>query len=56
MVQIYNNEDHLSVSLSGVLNLTTGVDSFCYNHTLERVFQNRPSIAICTFYCNLSRL
>lgn len=38
--------DHLTVSLSGVLNLTSGVDTLCYNHTLERVFQNRPGIAI----------
>ena len=46
-------EDHLTVSLSGVLNLTSGVDTLCYNHTLERVFQNRPGIAICTYFSNI---
>ncbi len=46
-------EDHLTVSLSGVLNLTSGVDTLCYNHTLERVFQNRPGIAICTYFFNI---
>lgn len=56
MVRLYNNEDHLTVSLSGVLNLTAGVDTLCYNHTLERVFQNRPGIAICTFHFYFSRL
>jgi hypothetical protein len=48
MVLVYNNVDHLTVSLNGVLNLTQGVDTLCYNHTLERVFQNRPGIALCT--------
>lgn len=47
MVLTYNNQDHLTVSLAGVLNLTTGVDTLCYNYTLARVFQNRPGIAIC---------
>lgn len=46
-------EDHLTVSLSGVLNLTSGVDTLCYNHTLERVFQNRPGVAICTYFSNI---
>lgn len=56
MVTYNNNEDHLTVSLSGVLNLTSGVDTLCYNHTLERVFQNRPGIAICTNINNFSRI
>lgn len=46
-------EDHLTVSLSGALNLTSGVDTLCYNHTLERVFQNRPGIAICKIISNI---
>jgi hypothetical protein len=46
-------EDHLTVSLSGVLNMTSGVDTLCYNHTLERVFQNRPGIAICNLLTNI---
>ena len=47
MVRIYNNADHLTVSLNGVLDLTEGVDTLCYNHTLDREFQNRPGVAIC---------
>lgn len=56
MVLDFSNADHLTVSLSGVLNLTAGVDTLCYNHTLERVFQNRPGIAICKFISYSSRL
>ena len=45
----YSNQDHLTVSLSGILNLTSGVDTLCYNHTLEKTFRNRPGIALCTY-------
>lgn len=33
--------------------MTSGVDTLCYNHTLERVFQNRPGIAICNLLTNI---
>ena len=44
------NSDQLTVSFNGNINFTAGVDSLCYNYTLERVFQNRPGIAICNFF------
>ena len=56
MVFVCNNSGHLTVSLNGVLNLTTGVDTLCYNHTLRSVFKNRPGIAVCNFSSYLSRL
>lgn len=56
MVLIYNDVGHLTVSLDGVLNLTKGSDILCYNHTLERVFQNRPGIALCKNINNFSRI
>ncbi len=56
MVLVFNNKGHLTVQLDGVLNLSTGVDTLCYNHSLTRVFQNRPGIAICNHLINFSRL
>lgn len=44
------NSDQLTVSFNGNINFTAGVDSLCYNYTLEQVFQNRPGIAICNFF------
>lgn len=55
MVFVCNNSGHLTVSLNGVLNLTTGVDTLCYNHTLRSVFRNRPGIAVCNFSSYFSR-
>lgn len=56
MVSIYNNEDHLTVALNGVLNLTKGIDILCYNYTLDKVFQNRPGIAIGNNINNFSHI
>jgi hypothetical protein len=41
--------DKLTVSLSGVLALTQGVDALCYNYTLPKTFQNRPGIAVSVY-------
>ena len=49
MVHFCNNKDHLTVSLDGILSMTTGVDTLCYNYTLLREFQNRPGVAICIY-------
>lgn len=50
MVNSYNNQDHLTVSLNGLLKFIGGQDALCYNYTLEKVFKNRPGIAICKIY------
>lgn len=56
MVPTYNNSDHITVSLDGVLKISPGVDSLCYNYTLDTVFRNRPGIAICKYKNNFSRI
>ena len=43
------NSDQLTVSSTGNISFIEGVDSLCYNYTLDQVFQNRPGIAICNF-------
>lgn len=40
---------HLSISVGGVVSITPGIDSLCYNYPLPSPFQERPGVAIAIY-------